>query len=286
MKRLALLPFLLLFTLALNASDAGTGESFKGPLGLQLYSLRADFMGAGVTTTLDKVKSMGIVNVELAGTYNLPVEKYKAMLDERGLKPISGHFPYDRYKKDPEGIAKEAKALGLQYAGCAWIAHKDDFDEAECREAIAVFNKAGEILKKEGIQFFYHTHGYEFQPHGDGTLFDLFMKETNPEYVSLQMDVLWIVFPGQDPVKLLEKYKGRWVSMHLKDLRKGVALGSLSGGTDVKNDVVLGTGQMDWPAILKAAQEAGVKYYFIEDESPSAPEQIPQTLKFLEQVKF
>jgi sugar phosphate isomerase/epimerase len=74
--------------------------------------------------------------------------------------------------------------------------------------------------------------------------------------------------------------------MHLKDLRKGVATGVLTGGTDVKNDVVLGTGQMDWPKILAAAKNAGLKYYFIEDESPDSVTQIPQTLKFLETVKF
>ena len=112
------------------------------------------------------------------------------------------------------------------------------------------------------------------------------MAETNPKHVAYQMDVFWIVFPGQDPVKLLEKYKGRWVLMHLKDLKKGVATGSLSGGTDVANDVALGTGQMDWPAILAAAKKAGIKHYFIEDESPTAAEQIPLSKKYLETLKW
>jgi sugar phosphate isomerase/epimerase len=95
------------------------------------------------------------------------------------------------------------------------------------------------------------------------------------------MDVLWIVFPGQDPVQLLEKYAGRWKLMHLKDLKKGIATGSLSGQTDVANDVTLGTGQMDWSAIFTAARKNGVQHYFIEDESPTSMEQIPQSLTFL-----
>jgi len=74
--------------------------------------------------------------------------------------------------------------------------------------------------------------------------------------------------------------------MHLKDLKKGVATGSLAGKTDVSNDVVLGTGQMKWTEILPAARKAGVKYYFIEDESPTAPDQIPQSMRFLERVEF
>jgi sugar phosphate isomerase/epimerase len=99
------------------------------------------------------------------------------------------------------------------------------------------------------------------------------------------MDVLWVVFPGQDPVQWLKRYPGRWALMHLKDLRKGVRTGELTGKTDVTNDVPLGTGQMNWPAILKAAQESGVKYYFIEDESPTVVEQIPQSLNYLQSLK-
>ncbi len=263
----------------------GTSADFKGPVGLQLYSLRAEFTAKGVPPTLKQVKGYGFQIVETAGTYNMPAEKFKGLLDEAGLKPVSGHFPFEKYRDDVEGVAKDAKALGLEYAGCAWIPHKDSFDEAEARAAIAVFNKAGEALKKHGIKFFYHIHGYEFHKHGDGTLMDLLMKETKPEFVAFEMDVYWVVHPGQDPVKLLNQYGNRWQLMHIKDKRKGVT-GDLTGKSDVKNDVTVGTGQMNWPAILKAAQKAGVKYYFIEDESPVVNDQIAPSLKYLETVKF
>ncbi len=276
--------FLVAASVFAATHSAGVGPSFKGPIGLQLYSLRADFT-RNVPSTVEKVKSMGFHLVELAGTYNLSPDKFKGMLADAGLKPVSGHFPFDRYKTDPEGIARDAKVLGLEYAGCAWIPHKDAFDEAECREAIQVFNKAGEVLRKQGIRFFYHVHGYEFTPFSKGTFLDLLMSETKPEWVTFQMDVLWVVHPGQDPVAWLKKYPKRWDLLHLKDLKKGVK-GNLTGGSDVTNDVTLGTGQMDWPAILKTARQIGVKYYFIEDESPTAAEQIPQSLRYLESVKW
>jgi sugar phosphate isomerase/epimerase len=266
------------------SGKAGTSKSFKGPVGLQLYSLRDQFK-QDVPGTLDKVKGFGFELVELAGTYGLSPETFTQQLAARGLKPIAAHFPYERYRDDAEGVAREAKALGLKYAGIAWIPHPGAFDEKTCREAIAVFNRAGEVLAKHGIRFFYHQHGYEFQPFGQGTLFDLMMGETNPKFVTYEMDLLWTVHPGQDPVKLLKKYGKRWELMHLKDLKKGVK-GDLSGGTDVRNDMALGTGQMDFPAILKAARKAGTKYYFIEDESPTVLEQLPQSLRFLEQSKF
>jgi len=279
------LSLILLSSLLAFGAAAGTGADFKGPVGLQLYSLRDQFK-KNVPATLDEVKSFGIQYVELAGTYDLSPEKFKEELTKRGLEAVSGHFPYEKFRDDPESIARDAKALGLKYAGCAWIPHQGDFNEKTCREAAAVFNRAGEALSKHGLKFFYHTHGYEFQPHGSGTLFDLLMTETKPEFVSYQMDIFWIVHPGQDPVKLLEKYGPRWELMHLKDMKKGTPTGLLTGHSDVSNDVALGAGQMDIAAILRAAQKAKVKWYFLEDESPSCEKQIPQSLSYLEQVKF
>jgi len=279
----------LMATMATAADKAnrqtGIGPSFKGPIGLQLYSLRDQF-AKDVPGTLAQARDFGFKYVELAGTYGQPPEKFNQLLAEHGLVPVAGHFGYEKFRDDLEGVAREAKALGLKYAGCAWIPHQDEFDEQECREAIAVFNRAGEALAKHGLKFFYHLHGYEFQPHGSGTLFDLLMAETKPAYVSYELDALWAFFPGQDPAKLLDQYGKRWVLVHLKDLKKGVATGSLSGHTDVANNVVMGAGQIDWPSFFRAAKKAGVKYYFIEDESPLVVEQIPQSLRFLEQLKF
>src|SRR4051812_6659788 len=267
------------------AAPAGVSGDFKGPIGLQLYSLREQFK-KDVPGTLDEVKQFGIKNVELAGTYGMSPEQFRDELHKRGLVPISAHYGFEKYRDDVESVAKEAKILGLKYVGCAWIPHTGDFDEKTCREAAAVFNKAGEALAKQGLKFFYHTHGYEFQPHGDGTLFDLLIKETRPEHVTYEMDIFWIVHPGQDPVKLLQKYPQRFQLMHLKDMKKGTKTGLLTGGSDVNNDVTLGTGQIDLPAVLGAARRAGVKWYFIEDESPISEQQIPLSLKYLEQVKL
>lgn len=278
--------FLSTLLIFLTSASLAGDSAFTGTAGLQLYSLRSQFKLRGVPWTLDRVKSFGITEVELAGTYDMKPEQFKAELDQRGLKAVSGHFPYGRYKSDLDAVVAEAKTLGLKYAGCAWIDHKDSFDEAECQDAIVTFNKAGEALAAAGITFFYHCHGYEFEKHAAGTLMDVLITGTKPEHVSYEMDVLWVVFPGQNPAALLEKYPDRWKLMHLKDLKKGVATGSLSGGTDVKNDVILGTGQMDWPAIFTAAQKIGVKHYFIEDESPTSEEQIPASLSFLKSLKW
>jgi len=271
----------LMFTTA-SAAPAG-----KEHVGLQLYSLRNQ-LAADVPGTLDEIKSWGITNVELAGTYNLTPEQFKAQLDAHGLNAFSGHFSYERLRDDVEGVARDAKILGLKYVGCAWIPHDDNqpFDEKTCREAAAVFDHAGEALAKHGLKFFYHAHGYEFQPYQDGTLFDLLMRETNPKFVNFQMDVFWIVHPGQDPVKLLKKYGHRWQLMHLKGMRDSTPTGLLTGHSAVTNDVAVGTGKIDYAPILKAAKKAGVKWYIIEDESPSSEQQVPQSYHYLETLNW
>jgi len=289
-KLLLLIVFTLLVATAAAsiASAAGVGESatFKGPGGLQLYSLRDMFAKEGVAPTLDKVREWGFKYVEAAGTYGMSTAAFKAELDKRGLVAIGGHAPYGRLRDDVQGVIREAKELGQIYIGCAWIDHQSPFDEKQCLAAAEVFNAAGKAIAEAGMKFYYHNHGYEFARYKDGTLFDLLVAKTDPKYVHFQMDVLWTVFPGQDPAALLKKYPDRWLLLHLKDLKKGVPTGSLAGHTELTNDVALGTGQVKWPELLRAAQEVGVKYYFIEDESPTVLKQVPESLKFLEQVEL
>ena len=152
------------------------------------------------------------------------------------------------------------------------------------KKAVEDFNRAGKFLKENGITFCYHAHGYEFQPYENGTLLDYIFNNTNPEYVSFEMDIFWIQFGGGDPVSLLKKYGSRWKLMHLKDMRKG-AKKDLTGLTSPENDVALGTGEIDIPAILKQAKETGIKHYFIEDESSNIIVQLPQSISYLKGLK-
>ena len=279
-----LLSILLAFAVAVHAAEPG---SFKGPVGLQTYSLRNQIKQDGAKA-LDFIKEQGFKEVEigLENHYGMTREDLRDTLKKLGLTPIAAHASLEYLLNKTDEAIENAKFFGLQYVGIAWATHKAPLDEAQTLKIAEGFNTAAKRLKEHGIQFFYHNHGFEFQPYKDGqTLFDLLMEKTDPELVKYEMDVMWTVFPGQDPVKLLKKYPNRWVLMHLKDLAKGVE-GNLSGGTDVKNDVALGSGQTDYPALLKAAQEIGIKHYFIEDESPNVLTQVPQSLKFLSTVQF
>ena len=137
---------------------------------------------------------------------------------------------------------------------------------------------------ENGLKFCYHPHGYEFRPYENGTAFDYMVKNTDPKYVNFEMDVFWVKHPGQDPVTLLKKYPNRFLLLHLKDRKPGT-VGNQDGHAPDETNVVLGEGDVGIAAIMKEAKKIGIKYCFIEDESPNAVEQIPQSLEFLYKLK-
>ena len=236
-------------------------------IGLQLYSLRNEFK-TDVPGTLDLVEGWGIREIEGGGTYGLSMDDFKNMLRENKLKMVSVGADFNQLRDNPQSAVDNAKAFGAKYVVCFWIPHQDNnvFTIEHMKEAVQVFNTAGKLLAENGLSLCYHPHGYEFRPYQKGTLFDYLVKETNPRYLNFEMDVFWVKHPGQDPVALLKKYPKSFVLMHLKDRKPGTE-GNQNGEADVETNVVLGKGDVGIAEIMREAKKAGVKHYFIEDES-------------------
>jgi sugar phosphate isomerase/epimerase len=256
---------------------------YTAPFGVQLYTYRMTFPKNAVGI-LDSIKMLGITEVEGDGGRIAP-DDFRKLCDARGIKIPSTGAGYEELVNKPMEVVQKAKTLGARYVMCAWIPHKfGSFSIVEAKKAVEDFNKAGKILRENGLTLCYHFHGYEFQPHEGGTLFDYIADNTNPKYVSFEMDVFWIVFGGGDPVALLNKYGKRWKLMHLKDMKKDIEKNK-TGGTNVEFDVALGTGQIDFAPILKAAKKAKVKHYFLEDESSRIHQQVPQSIAYLKSLR-
>lgn len=283
MKKLAL-PFCLFLGLwQTNVFAQGGKPLFTGAFGVQAYTYRNSWSG-GVEKVLDSVKALGITEMEAPGPKSVSTDDFKKMLGERGISVPSIGMDYGAITKDPSEAIALAKKFGAKFVMVAWIPHGKTFTIENAKKAVEDFNRTGKILRDSGLTLAYHTHGYEFGTYEDGTLFDYIVKNTNPKYLSLEMDIMWTFHGGGDPAKLLYKYKGRWKMVHLKDIRKGVE-NDLTGGTSTNNDVAVGTGQIDYPAVLKAAKAVGVLHYFIEDESPSHATQIPVTIAYIKGLK-
>ncbi|HKP11665.1 MAG TPA: sugar phosphate isomerase/epimerase family protein [Blastocatellia bacterium] len=266
------------------AAQAREGGPFKGALAVQLWSFRNDFK-KDVPGTLRRVRELGFTNVELAGTYGMTAAQFRAELDKAGLRAVSMHVDYQTARDRIEQVIADAKTLGVTYVGVPWI--KSPFTRDDCLDAIKVFNEAGRRLAASGLKFFYHLHGYEFvaDAGGKGTLFDLLMTGTDRRYVSMQLDTAHVAFPGQDPAELMRKYPGRFSSLHLKDVRGDIA-GNDSGVFKDEDGRPLGEGKINWPVTLKAARKEGVRWYIVEDETPTVWHGIVASLKYLRALGY
>jgi sugar phosphate isomerase/epimerase len=270
----------LIVALLLACASAFAADTI--PLGLQLWSLRAP-LTASLPSGMAEVKKLGFTLVESAGTYGHTAKEFRSLAESDGLKIVGAHIPYERMESDLAGVIAEAKTLGVSYVIVAWVPHKTAFDVPQARAAVANFNSWGAALKAEGIGFGFHTHGYEFKPLADGTsAFDVMLNETTPDLVFCEMDVFWVVQAGLDPVALLQKYPGRFKAFHIKDMRKGAPTGLYEGHAPASDNVVVGAGVMDWPAIVAQGKKSGVEYYFIEDETSDPVANIPPSIEYLE----
>lgn len=276
---------LILFFCAFCLQDAIAQKPlYNAPFGAQAYTFRSHFP-TNVIGTLDTIKMFGITELEGNVPKGMSPEAFKKLCDERGISIPSTGGDYNQLVRNPDSIADIAKRLGAKFVMCAWIPHKRGaFSLENAQKAVEDFNKIGKALNAHGLTFCYHDHGFEFQKYGDGTLLDYIIQNTTPQYVSFEMDVLWTIHGGGDPVALLKKYKKRWKLMHVKDLKRGV-VGDLTGGTPAENDVVLGEGQADFPNILKTAKKVGIKHFFIEDESNFEMVNVPKSIAYLKSLK-
>ncbi|MCW3092959.1 MAG: sugar phosphate isomerase/epimerase [Ferruginibacter sp.] len=273
-----------MFMASASISYAQKDLLFPESPGIVSYTYRASFE-KDVEATLDIIKRNGITDIEFSNLFKKTPEELRKLIDERGIKCSSFGVGYNDLVNKTAEVANNARILGANYVRVAGIPHTGTFTLENAQKAVADFNKFGKILKKQyGLTFIYHNHGFEYELYQDGTLYDYIVKNTNRKYVSFELDILWAFFPGHDPAQLITKYGERFKALHLKDLRKGIK-GNLSGGTSGENDVILGTGQIDIPAVIKAARKAGIKHYYIEDESSVSIAQVPESIKYLNSLK-
>ncbi len=247
----------------------------KPPLGLQLWSVRAQ-LDRDLPGTLKQVKSWGFDEVEAAGLHGRTAAQFAAALQAAGLRCHAMHLDWEELEKDLAGVLRDANAVGATTIIQPSLPHKDrGATRDEILRAAAAFAKWSSQCKAAGKRFAYHTHGQEFGPAPEGTLFDVLAKESGPD-VGFEFDVFWITVGGADPVKLMGQYPGRVWYTHLKDMAKP---GS-PGRERRPANVALGTGQIDVKGIVAAGPAAGVEIHYIEDESADPLGQIPRSVAY------
>jgi sugar phosphate isomerase/epimerase len=242
--------------LMMNEIDVEERKKLK-TFGLQLYSLR-DILPKDPKGVLKQVASFGYKQIEgyegpkgmFWGMSNTDFKKY---MDDLGMNFISSHC---ETAKDFEKKAADAGAIGMKYLMFPWEGPNKTIDDY--KKYAEDFNKKGEICKKNGLRFAFHNHDFSFKAINGVFPQDILMQNTDPSLVDFEMDMYWVVTPGQDPVAWLKKYPNRFPLVHVKDRTKGA--------TATADSCTLGEGSINYPSILKETRKQGVQYYIVEQE--------------------
>ena len=246
------------------------------PIGLQLYSVRDD-MAVDFEGTLKKVKAMGYDGVEFAGLFGKSAAEVKAMCDEIGLNPISAHVPFVDMMNDPE-LLKVYKEIGCEFVVIPYLTEEYRPGQEKFQEVIDGAKFLAGKCAELGLKLCYHNHDFEFVKVGNDYAIDILYAEV-PELMP-EFDTCWVNVGGENPAAYVRKYKGREEILHLKDFVGGKSdnMYALIGiDEDEEKDVdankfelrPVGYGVQDFPEILKAAKEVGIRWVVVEQDNPS-----------------
>jgi sugar phosphate isomerase/epimerase len=259
-------------TSSLAAIGAATLSSFslgeRKKIGLQLYSLR-DIIVQDPRSVLKKVAGFGYKELE-AYSYNdgkIFGMKYKEFTDyvkSLGMRTTSGHHLLGKAENTKmmkgtvmnewERAVSDAKESGQDFMVVAFLMPDERNDYKGVCEAL---NKAGELCNKYDIRLNYHNHEFEFEQFEGQVAYQLMLKELDPKLVGMEMDLYWMHFAKQNPLEYFAKYPGRFEQWHVKDMDK----------SDRKIQVDVGTGRIDFKSIFAKAKVAGLKHFYVEQET-------------------
>lgn len=251
--------FLALGTLV-PALAANSCDRKMKDIGVQLYTVR-DAMGTDAAAALRQVADIGFTLVEGAGYskgtfYGRPPAEFRSLLQEYGLRMPSGHAGLDAFMDDPVQLVKASKAAGQEYVVLPWLLPEQRTEELY-RTLPALLNTVGRIGREEGVRVAYHNHDFEFEPLPDGSLpMDLILEETDPELVDIELDIYWVNRAGKDPADYFRRYPGRFSLWHVKDME----------ATAEQFFAPVGKGVIDWPAVFSLREQAGLNYFFVEQD--------------------
>jgi len=247
-------------------------------LGIQLYSVRAD-MSKAPLDTLKQLAGIGYKYVEHANYVNrkfygyTPTE-FKKVLDDLGLKMLSGHTvmgkqAWDSDKKEFTDSWKytveDAATVGQQYVISPWLDEGLRKDYDGLLSFLDVFNKSGELCKQHGMKFGYHNHNFEFSSTiNNMKLYDVILQHTDPKLVAQQLDIGNMYGAGGRADEIIKQYPGRFELMHVKDEIKSTK----SEMGDGYESTILGAGIIGTKDIVDLGKKSGgTTQFIIEQES-------------------
>lgn len=226
----------------------------------QLYTVR-DWLKTpkDIASSLSRIRKIGYESVQLSGLGPIETDALKKILSDEGLSASSTHEDSNQILEDPAGVAKNLKALGCTLTAYPFPRDISFGSLKEVKDFAARLNNSGRVLHEEGITLAYHNHNIEFVRVENRPILEILYDETDPKYLQGEIDTYWVQAGGANPVEWCAKLKGRLPLLHIKDF-----------GVNAERQGVfreIGQGNLDWPLIIRTAEESGCSWFIVEQDS-------------------
>jgi len=230
----------------------------KPVLGAQLYTVR-EFCRTigGIAETLKKVRAIGYTTVQISGFGPVDPNEVAKAVQDAGLSVAATHVGWQRLLEDTDAVIAEHKTWNCAHPAIGGLPaeyHGVDGLKKFLDELPGVAEK----LAAEGMDFSYHNHSHELVKYDGRTWLEMLYDQAAPGHLKAEIDTYWIQHGGGDPVAWVRKCAGRQSLLHLKDM--------IITEQREQHMAEIGEGNLNWPDILKAAEEGGVEYALVEQD--------------------
>tara|TARA_R110002072_G_scaffold69243_3_gene167922 strand:- start:649 stop:1530 length:882 start_codon:yes stop_codon:yes gene_type:complete len=278
-----------------SAGLLATGSLFSQPFfegkikdfGFQVYTVR-DVIKKDMDGTLKTLKKAGYDYAEFfdfadGKLLGMPVKEAKAIIDASKIKLKSIHVPTGIQAHTVSGTmvnnwqkaVDDAAELGAEYLVCAYLDSAERQTIDQYKKVSELFNRSAEICKKSGIKFAYHNHAFEFKEIDGQIPYDVLLKETDADLVKMELDMYWVRYADQNPLKIIQKDMGRFPLWHVKDM-------SMDEDRAMKE---VGAGRIDWKQLFAYDKDAGLEYFFVEQDGNWAENSVQSLVTSIKHLK-
>jgi sugar phosphate isomerase/epimerase len=243
-------------------------------ISLQLYTVREE-TARDMPGTLRRISEIGYPAVEFAGFGGENAEDLSNILDDLGLRASGAHVPFDSWETDPGSVITDMHTLDCAHAILPMAPPDQHRDETAVARLAGSLNWWGDLCRQEGVTFSYHNHDFEFALLDGTTMWEVLVRETDPELVYFELDLYWVRYGGANPETLLRDVADRVSLVHVKDM----------ASDDQRSDLPVGEGIMPWTSLLEAADAAEVEWYVAEQDNPKdALEDVRISLQYMREL--
>jgi len=230
----------------------------KPVVGAQLYTVR-EFAKTlpEIVETLGKVRKCGYTAVQLSGLGPVDPKDLAAAAEEAGIDIVATHVGWQRFLEEIDSVIEEHKVWNCTHAAIGGLPGEYHSEEGIRRFADEL-PPVAERLAKEGLDFSYHNHSQELAHYGGRCWLEMLYERVDAKYLKAEIDTYWITAGGGDPAAWVRRYPGRQPLLHLKDM---IVLPDRT-----QRFAEIGEGNLNWPAILEAAETSNVEYLLVEQD--------------------